>query len=75
MGTWGTAIFSDDIACDVRDQYRECIGEGLSGSEATEKLMADYEQSLEDSDEGPPFWLALAATQWKLGRLEDRVKG
>ncbi len=29
MGTWGTALFSDDLACDARDAYRELVGDGL----------------------------------------------
>ncbi len=28
---------------------------------------------LEDEDESPLFWLALAATQWKTGHVEDAV--
>jgi len=30
MGAWGTAIFSDDLACDVRDDYKRCFLKGLS---------------------------------------------
>ena len=30
MGTWETAIFSDDTASDVRDGFRDLIGEALS---------------------------------------------
>ena len=71
MGAWETAVFSDDTACDVRDNYVDLIGDGLSGVEATKKLLREWTGSLDDPDEGPVFWLALAATQWKNGRLED----
>ena len=74
MGAWGTAIFSDDTACDVRDEWRGYVGEGLSEREATDRLLAEWSASLDDPDEGPVVWLALAATQWKAGRLEERVK-
>jgi hypothetical protein len=74
MGTWGTALFSDDTACDVRDDYIEILGDGLTGSEATERLLAQWSDSLKDQDEAPVFWLALAATQWRYGRLESRVR-
>ncbi|MEZ5307253.1 MAG: hypothetical protein R2684_08930 [Pyrinomonadaceae bacterium] len=74
MGTWGVAIFSDDLAADLRGDFRELVGEGLSPSEATERLMAQYASSLDDPDEMPVFWIALALTQWKLGRLEPRTK-
>jgi hypothetical protein len=74
MGAWGPAIFSDDTACDVRDAYRDLVGDGNSGAEATDILLTEWKESLSDPEEAPVFWLALAATQWKCGRLEERVK-
>ena len=74
MGAWGTAIFSDDTAGDVRDRFRELIGKGLSTEQATDKLFRQYASSLNDPDDGSPFWLGLAVTQWKCGRLLERVK-
>lgn len=74
MGTWGVAIFSDDLAADLRGDFRELIGDGLTSTEATDRLLGEYESSLEDPDEMPVFWIALAVAQWKLGRLEDRTK-
>jgi hypothetical protein len=68
MGAWGTAT-SDDTASDVRDEFRDLIGEGLSTEQATEKLLSEYASSLEDLDDGPPFWLGLAVTQWKCESL------
>ena len=73
MGAWGTAVFSDDTACDVRDGYLDLLGDGLSGPDATKKLVREWSKSLNDPDEAPVFWLALAATQWKYGRLETQV--
>jgi hypothetical protein len=73
MGAWGAGVFSDDTACDVRDNYLDLIGDGMSGVEATKKLLHEWSGTLDDPDEGPVFWLALAATQWKNGRLEDLV--
>jgi hypothetical protein len=74
MGAWGTAIFSDDTACDVREEWRDHVGNGLSGPQATDRLLQQYAGELDDPDSGPVIWLALAVTQWKSGRLEDRVK-
>lgn len=37
-------------------------------------LIEDYNEVLDDSDDSPVFWLALAATQWKLGRLRVDIK-
>ena len=75
MGVWGTAIFSDDLAADLRADYRMMIGDGLTGPEATERLLKQWAPSSEkDPDMAAIFWLALAVTQWKCGRLEDRIK-
>src|SRR5437868_6595712 len=74
MSAWGVAVFSDDLAADVRDAYRALIGEGLSSTRAVEKLLVEFALSVADQDDGPVFWIALASTQWRLGRLEERTQ-
>jgi AcrR family transcriptional regulator len=74
MGAWGTAIFSDDIAADTRDAFTDFIIEGLKSPDATERLLAESTEILADDEEAIVFWLALAATQWKLGRLLPDVR-
>lgn len=76
MGTWGTGIFSDDTACDVRESFRDLIADGLTPEQATKKIKADFIVARKSDVFGQNriVWLALAATQWKLGRLLDRVK-
>lgn len=74
MGAWGPAIFSDDTACDIRDDYKQEVANDVEGPEATRIVLAKFANQLNDPDDGPVIWLALAATQWKLGRLEDEVK-
>src|SRR5713101_427663 len=73
MGTWGVGIYADDLAADLRADFRDLIGEGLSATAAVDRLLGEYASSLNDPEEGPVFWLALADSQWKLGRLEDRT--
>lgn len=73
MGAWGAGVFSDDLACDIRDQFRELIGDGKSTEAATKQILVDYDDTLDDEDEGPSFWIALAATQSQCGRLMDRI--
>jgi len=73
MGTWGTGLFSDDNASDLREEYRDLIGDGVPGPEATDRLIAQWSPR-GDPDLEPVFWLALALTQWTCGRLEQRVK-
>ncbi len=73
MGTWGPAIYSDDLACDIRDDFKQLIGDGFNSEEATCMLEKEYKDLIDDSDENSVFWFALADTQWKTGRLIDRV--
>lgn len=69
MGTWGVKIFDDDEACDIRDDYREKIIVGYTDIEAETAIINEYSDDPEQS-----FWLPLAITQWKIGRLSERVK-
>jgi hypothetical protein len=73
MGTWGAAIFSDDLALDIRDEFKELIGDGCSTSQATAVLTQQFQDVVDDVEAGPVFWLALAATQWKTGHVDETV--
>jgi hypothetical protein len=74
MGSWGPALFSDDLARDVRDTYRELIEDGIADDDATRRVIERYASVTDDPDEGPVFWLALAHTQSKVGRLDPAVR-
>jgi len=74
MGTWNSAIFGDDTACDVRDQFIELLSTGVGPAEATKALLTSRAAAVQDFDDGPVFWLALAATQWKYGCLLPDVQ-
>lgn len=74
MGTWGIGLYSDDIACDIRDEYRDILGDGFAEPDATKLIIAKWADSLADPDVFPIFWLVLADVQWHLGKLQDRVK-
>ena len=74
MGTWGPGIFSEDVACDVRNEYRGLLQEGMEDDAATDLVIERWKSTQEDPDEGPTFWIALAMSQSKLGRLRQDVK-
>lgn len=74
MGTWGAKLYQDDLAHDVRDQFKELLRRGKTTEESTKDLIAEYAYAIHDSDDGAIFWLALADTQWELGRLMPEVK-
>ena len=74
MGTWGPGIFSDDLASDVRGDWRDAIASGSSPEEATRVLIEKYDEAISDPDDGSKFWFALAASQAATGRLQDAVR-
>jgi hypothetical protein len=74
VGTWGPGIFSDDLAADVRDDYRDAIGDGMSGAEATTHVLSAHADALADQESASVVWLALAVAQSHAGRLEDQVR-
>lgn len=74
MGTWSTSIYGNDISCDVRDTYINNLYKGLSDEDALLQTLNDYSDVLQDKEESPNLWFALADTMWKLGRLTPEVK-
>jgi hypothetical protein len=75
MGAWGVGIFDDDVACDARAAMLDRFRAGSSVEAATDAVLADLADFLEDEEDAPVVLLALAATQWEVGRLDKRVKG
>lgn len=73
MGTWGIGIFSDDLACDVRDAFKKVLQEELSGAQATKYVLDEFADCLKDPDDGPLLYLALAATQWNYGYPDQKI--
>jgi hypothetical protein len=74
MGAWGPGLYQDDVAQDVKEDYVKLLKTGKTNQEATDKLIEDYQMTINDFDDAPVFWFILADTQWKLGRLLPNVK-
>ena len=74
MGVWGTGIFEDDAAADVRGEWEAAVASGSSVSDATAELIgglgADF---IPDEDDGPVFWIALAALQLEAAEVMPDV--
>jgi hypothetical protein len=69
---WGTGLFSDDVACDIRDHYRELLEDGVEDSAATRLTLDKYAPYLAES--GGIAQIAFAVTQSKVGRLDADVR-
>jgi len=74
MGAWGSSLYANDTASDVRDTYMDFLQDQLSNQEAYEKTLEKLKDYMTDPDEAPLFWYALADTQWQVGRLTPDVK-
>lgn len=75
MGAWGTEIFSDDLAQDIRGEYNVLLSVGKSDSDAEKMLINYYSNILNCSNpDEDVFWFALALSEWKKGRLSETVK-
>ena len=74
MGVSGTDIFANDVACDVRDHYRELIEDGVDDDEATRNTIAKFEQYFDDPEDGTAIIVGFAVTQSKIGRLDPTIR-
>lgn len=73
MGTWGTSLYANDFASDIRGEYIDKLRRGKTNEEATQELIDNNDDVIGDEEESL-FWLALADTQWDYGRLLPAVK-
>jgi len=74
MGAWGSSLYANDTSSDVRDAYMGFLKDQLSKQEAYDKTVSLFGDCINDPDEAPLFWYALADTQWQVGRLMPEVK-
>lgn len=64
-------MFSNDTSSDVRTEFIDLIADGLEPREATDRLVASYRP--DGGEDASDFWLGLALTQHRLGRLLPEV--
>lgn len=73
MGIWNTGLFSNDVACDIKDTYIYFLRQQYSDEDAYQKTYEEYKEIIGTENE-PLFWYALADTQWDVGRLMTNVR-
>ena len=74
MGAWGTSLYANDTASDIRGDYVDKLRRKKTNEEATQELIEMNEDIMGDVEEEPLFWFALADTQWNYGRLLPFVR-
>lgn len=72
MSAWGTKIFGNDLAQDIKSDFVEMLGIGMDILEIEEYLL---NEAPEDDDElACSFWTSLAALEWDYGVLNNNIK-
>lgn len=74
MGAWGTGLYQNDLSADVKGDYLGKLKAGKTDEEALQEMMEEYRDDMEDIDCKYDFFLSLADTLWKMGRLTETVK-
>lgn len=78
MGTWGTAISSNDTYADIYGDFFDLYNNGLDVPEISKKLISENQETIKNSEDSNNFWFALAKAQWECKQLDkvlfERVK-
>lgn len=61
MGTWGSGLFEDDLAIDIRSSFASAVESGTMPGSAAQIVLREYNESISDSDEAPVVYLSLAS--------------
>ena len=64
MGAWGSGLYQDDVACEVRDYYIDCLRD--EDESAEDKTINYFQDELNDDDDCAVVWFALADLKKKL---------
>ena len=67
MGTWGTAIKSNDTSADIYAEFFDLYNEGKETSEIKNKLISDNPNGEND------FWFGLALALWETKSLSNDI--
>ena len=70
MGTWGDGIFDSDVTADVRDVYRQYVGDGVDEAEAERLVLGDFLPNESETD----VLAALAAAAHEVGRISPGLR-
>ncbi len=73
MGTWGTAIQSNDAFADIYYLFFDQFNKGVEVKVISENLIRDNQDIIGEADESFNFWFALAKAQWEVGELDPAV--
>ena len=67
MGTWGTAIKSNDTSADIYADFFDLYNDGKESTEIKKKLISDNPNGTND------FWFTLALALWETKSLSNDI--
>ena len=73
MGAWGYGIRQDDFVLDVVGDLEGFLKAGLNVPEATTAVLSKHAATIDDPEDGPLLWIAIADVQWIHGALDPQV--
>ena len=74
MGAWGTALYSNDTASDIRGDYVDLLRRGNSNEEALKKLMEKDGDCIGIEEEEPLFLVRIGRYTVELWSADTRSK-
>jgi len=74
MGAWGPGIFEDDLTSDMQSTFEDELEIGDGVAHATVVILREYSEALEEVNERPKVWLALATLQLDHHLLQQHIR-
>ena len=74
MGTWGTGIFQNDVADDVRFNYIAKLKFGKTDDQALHEILEKSQDFIHEDNDKFDFWFGLASLMHDYGRITSYVK-
>ena len=74
MSTSGAEIFDEVVASDTRAAFLSALTSEQDLTSATTQVLLKCRRKLEDVDDGPTIWFALAIVQMEQGTLQNAVR-
>lgn len=74
MGAWGPGVFQNDVAEDLRYDYKVKLKLGKSDEQALQEIISENADYIDDEEDKYDFWFSLSNLLCDLGRLTDDVR-
>ncbi len=73
MGAWGTGILQDDTVLDIIEEFKDYLKQTQDIKKTKSLIIENNQEIIEDEDDGPLLWIALAKCLWDYGSLDEEV--